>query len=93
MFYEQDLDEFFTDFGETAILADGTEITVIFDAGFKEALPMDISIESTKPTATVKTDDIEGMVHGNTMEIRGTIYMVVGIQPDGTGITTVILSE
>ncbi len=93
LFYEQDLAAFFQDFGEAAILADGKEITVIFDAAFTPANPMDANIEATKPTVTAKTEDVESLAHGDTMEIRRTIYMIVGIQPDGTGITTIILGE
>ncbi len=93
LFYENDLAAFFGDFGEAAILKDGTEIIAIFDAAFSMNSPMGMNIENSKPTATVKSSDIPALAHGDTMEIRGTIYMVVGIEPDGTGVTTVILSE
>jgi hypothetical protein len=93
MFYETDLAAFFTDFGEAAILQDGTEITVIFDAAFSMASPMGVDVESSKPMVTAKSEDVESLSHGSTITIRDTLYMIVGIQPDGTGITNLFLSE
>jgi hypothetical protein len=92
-FWEDDAGGFFNDFGEPALLQDGTEITVIFDAAYQTASPMGVDIESSKPMAMAKSTDVENEVHGNTITIRGTIYMIVGIQPDGTGMTNLILSE
>lgn len=93
MFYETDLADFLMDFGESAIINSGTEITVIYDNEYASAAPMGADIESSKPTAIAKTTDVEELSHGATVEIRGIIYKVVGIQPDGTGFTTLILSE
>jgi hypothetical protein len=93
MFGENDLAGFFDDFGEPAILPDGTEVTVIFDAAFSEASPMGVGIESSRPMITARSCDVEDLAHGDTISIRDTNYSVVGIQPDGTGMTQIILSE
>ena len=39
----------------------------------------------------VATAHIPGIAHGDVMIVRGSTYRVVGIEPDGTGRTKVIL--
>lgn len=86
------MDGFFTDFGEPAILKDGTEITIIFDKEYALSEPMGVGIESSHPMVAVKSSDVEETIHGDTLEIREVIYSIIGIHPDGTGITNLILS-
>lgn len=64
-------------------------ISVIFDTDFLASL----GIETNKPTALCKSSDVASAVHGDTMVIGSTTYKIIGIQPDGTGITIVILSK
>lgn len=87
MFYEDDVAGFFRDFGKPATLSDGAPVTVIFDKAFFMVTPMGIDIESTKPQALIATTETVGLVHGSTIKIENIIYTVVGIEPDGTGIT------
>lgn len=93
MFYEDDLADFLKDFGESALINGGTEITVIFDNEYAMAVPMGADIESSKPIATAVSSDVENLSHEDTLEIREVVYKIVGIHPDGTGFTTLILSE
>jgi hypothetical protein len=93
MFYEDDLPSILKDFGETAILEGGGEVTVIFDNEFAAAVPIDAEIETASPKAYGRTSDLEDLAHDDTIEIRGTTYYVKGIHPDGTGMTTLILAK
>jgi hypothetical protein len=92
MFWEDDVAGFFSDFGEPAILKDGTEIKAIFDNEYALAEPMGVGIESSHPMVAVKSSDVEETIHGDTLEIREVTYSIIGIHPDGTGITNLILS-
>lgn len=93
MFWEDDVAGFFVDFGEPAILKDGREITILFDSPFFNVTAMGIDIEASKPTAVAKSADVLETVHGDTLKYKSVTYTIIGVQPDGTGITVLILSE
>lgn len=65
----------------------------IFDNEFISAVEGEIGVESTAPQVLVKSLDITSSAHGQTMTIEGTDYKIIGIQPDGTGTSIVLLSE
>ncbi len=67
-------------------------ISVIFDKEFATIID---DVESTAPAITAADEDVVGVVHGDTFTEASTsiIYNVIGIQPDGTGITLILLSE
>ncbi len=65
----------------------------IFDNAFVEDQQDDIDVETLQPQVTVKTSDVTGLTQGDTMTINSVVYNVIGIQPDGTGLTNVLLSQ
>ena len=65
----------------------------VFDAEFSSAVEGEMGIESTVPQVLVKTSDVSGAVHGQAMTINSVVYQIIGIQPDGTGMTSILLSE
>ncbi len=65
----------------------------IFDAEFSSAVEGEMGIESTDTQAFVKTSDVSSATHGETMTINSIVYNIIGIQPDGTGMTLILLSE
>lgn len=73
----------------------GTIIKVIFNKEYQtiEMLSGGVGVESSGPVATCKTSDVSGAKHGDTLAISGTTYYISGVQPDGTGITKLLLSE
>lgn len=91
-------DIFFTDFAVDATYtpSGGTAkgIKVVFDNEYAVvSLAGDVAIESVSPAAHCKDSDIIGAKHGDTLVINSVTYYVIGIQPDGTGITILILSR
>ncbi len=90
---ENDLQSFLQDFGETAILEGGDEVNVIFDNEYVAASLLGVEVETANATATGLTSDLENLVHENTVEIRGVTYRIVGVQPDGQGMTVLILAR
>lgn len=87
-----------SDFGVTATYtADGespTSITVIFD---KTYLGVDaggeVTVESNNPVALCRTSDVSDADHAATLVINSVTYNVVGVQPDGTGLTHLELEK
>jgi len=79
---------FFSDFGEVATIG-GNPVSVIFYKDFIASL----EIESSNPVAFI--DDVEavGIAHGTAVVIRSINYTVVGIHPDGTGMTVLELGR
>ena len=69
------------------------DISVIFDNDFRAVNMADGVIESAGPQAVCKSSDVASAVHGDTLAISGTTYNIIGIEPDGTGMTTLILSK
>jgi hypothetical protein len=71
----------------------GATIKCIFNNAFVVVLD---DVESTAPAIeAVKDSDITGIIHGDTLTrvSTGIVYKVTGVQPDGTGMTMVLLSQ
>ncbi|OGQ60744.1 MAG: hypothetical protein A3J24_06440 [Deltaproteobacteria bacterium RIFCSPLOWO2_02_FULL_53_8] len=82
-------------FGEAAVLTDETgssNIKVVFDERF-ESVGFDIGeVASRYSAAKVKTVDVAHAKHDDTLVVDGVTYTIIGIQPDGLGITLLTLS-
>ena len=83
-----DDDEFAVD-----VIFNSVTIQGIFDNEFIEAVEGEMGIETTVPQCQFKTSDVSTAVHGDTMIINSIDYNIIGIQPDGTGMTLILLSE
>lgn len=76
-----------------SITYNSATIKGIFDDEYKAVNQLTGEVEATAPQVVVKTSDISGIAHGNPLTINSTTYYVIGIQQDGTGLTTIILSR
>lgn len=85
-----DLDVFF-DLDEHAleaiVIESGTVITGIFDRPYTDAL----DVQGFSPSLTCKSADVGELRRGRLIEIESTVYKVVNVEPDGTGISRVQL--
>lgn len=79
-------------FGEAVTIA-GTSNTGIYSPPFQETNVQAGRVEGYAPTLAVLDAAASGVVHGSTVVVRGKTLYVVGIQPDGTGMTVLILCE
>ena len=81
----------------SAVFTHGTAavvINVIFDNEFSANKTIGIvEIEMQRPQALCKTADVVGAVHNDTLVIDGVTYYIKEIEPDGYGVTTLILSK
>jgi Phage Head-Tail Attachment len=90
MAFVEDLSPFFSeeDFAVAATL-NGAAVTGIFDAPYIE--PIGNYVAGTAPMFTLPTTSASAAAQGQTLVIGATTYKVAGVEPDGTGITTLRL--
>lgn len=89
--FVEDLSTFFdttNGFATPATVA-GQTVPVIFDNDFVSALGS--LVESSGPQCIGPSAQLAGVVQGTAITINATAYTVTGVQPDGTGITTLQL--
>lgn len=55
----------------------------------------DVPVDSVAPQFLARSSDIEsaGISDGSTLHIEGRTYVVRSLQPDGTGMTSLVLEE
>jgi hypothetical protein len=82
--------EFFslTDFAVPAVVR-GRTINVIFDEQYVDAL----GVESSQPAATCSSTDAEDVDQNDMITISGREFRIIGVQPDGTGVTVLRLQR
>lgn len=72
---------------------EATTISGIFDDEYQAMNTETGEVETSPPQIQVSSDDVEGVSHGDTIIKRATTYNIIGIHPDGTGLTVLILSK
>lgn len=91
--YEDDIDFFFDVFGVNGVYDGTTTVETIFDDSF-ERINLDTGeVEGSSPQVVIKTSAIANIAHGKTLLINSITYYIRGVQPDGTGMTRLILSK
>lgn len=85
---DEDIRLFFSpaDFAEPVTVG-GAPLNAIFDADFGAAL----GVAGTGPQLTCSSVDVVAVQTGAAVTVRAQPYTVVGIEPDGTGITVLRL--
>ncbi len=95
MAFAEDLSAFFdtgNGFAVTATLAGG-QVLGIFDQAYALANVGIAGMASTAPTFTLATSDVPASPAGASLVVNGTTYLVVEHQPDGTGMSVLILER
>jgi hypothetical protein len=87
-----DLAVFFdtNDFGVTATVG-GTSFTVILDKIYVEQAVGTVGIEGSNPVAICRSSDVSSVVHNTAITVDSISYTVVGVEPDNTGVTLLVL--
>jgi len=78
----------YTASGASAVTINGIFGNIYFDISGGET-----TIEGKRATFNCMTSDVSAAAHGDTLAVSGTTYTVRGVQPDGTGSTTLILES
>ena len=52
-----------------------------------------MDVDGTQPVVTCRSSDVSGIDTDDTITIDSVAYNIVNIQPDGTGVTILILQD
>lgn len=85
-----DLPLMLADFGVDATVGVAT-VRVIFDAEYEAALGS--GMEALGPRVVGRTADLAAAVQGTAVTVNAVAYKVASHQPDGTGLTTLVLER
>ena len=84
-------------FASAAILTVGSTSTTlycIFDSEYSTPATIGIiEVSSAEPRAVCQSSDVATAAVGSTFTVNSTTYYIKEIQPDSTGMTTLILSQ
>ena len=88
--FTDDLAVFFTDFAVTATIG-GAAKSVLWDQEW-EAVQFDLgTIDASKSAILARSADVAAVAIGDSVTISAVVYKVSGVQPDGTGVTRLLL--
>lgn len=96
MAFTEDLSDFFDTehgFAVTVVYDGNVSVEGIFDAEYFEPSAGMAGVQSSQPVFLCMTADVEDAAHGETLEIDDDTYHIVGVEPDGTGITMLRLEK
>ena len=80
------------DFGVAGNYNSGTTVNGILDNEyFGQADAGGIAIESSSPAFLCRTADVPSAAHSDTLVVDSVSYVIVGVHPDGTGVTALML--
>mgnify|MGYP001403029669 CR=1 FL=1 len=86
--FTENLAPFFSDFASAATL-DGASVSGIFDNQYIDTL----GIASRQPMFTLPTADAAAATTSSVLVVEGVTYRVRSIEPDGTGVTMLMLER
>jgi len=89
MAFDEDLGVFLDEFAVTALLPGAVTVNVIFDNQY--ASPFDIS--ASRPSCIGKSADLDSLLFGAGIVVSGVDYVVRSVEPDGTGMTRLMLEK
>lgn len=92
--FTEDLTAFFdpADFGTVATF-NAVSVNGTFDDPSKEYHLGQAGISDSRPTFTGRTADLAAATYNSIITINGINWVVVDVNPDGTGVTTLVLKE
>lgn len=88
--FVEDHSLFFADYGVTAIVG-GQTVSVIFDNGYALGGVGAIGMASSQPTLTLATASVPANPVGTAVAVGGGNYLVGAHEPDGTGMSRLLL--
>jgi hypothetical protein len=80
---------YLTAFGEQVTI-NGQPVWAVADNAYVNVLDL---AAGTRPQLIARSSDVAAVVTGAGVVMQGTAYSVAEIQPDGTGMTTLILTK
>jgi hypothetical protein len=87
----EDLAPFFADFAVAATV-NGAAVRGIFDNGFALGA-VGIGMAGTQPTLRLRTADVTADPVGQAVSVNAVAYTVAAHEPDGTGVSVLMLER
>lgn len=86
------------EFGEAATLSPGTPdarpLAVVYERTWTAADPeTGVTVSSSEPRLFARSEDLDGVVAGDSIAVGGRVWRFADLQPDGTGITLGVLTR
>lgn len=75
----------------TTVTLDSVSVPAIFDAAFALGSVGAYGMASTQPSLTLASADVPASPIGKTAVVNGTSYTVAAHEPDGTGVSRLLL--
>lgn len=75
----------------TAATLAGVEVAGIFDNGYTLGSVGAYGMASTQPTLTLSTANVPSAPEGQAAVVNGVAYVVASHEPDGTGVSRLLL--
>jgi len=75
----------------TLVTINGDSVSAIFDAAYSLANAGPLGMASSQPMLTLATSAVPANPVGSSVVVAGTTYTVGGHEPDGTGISRLLL--
>lgn len=89
MAFTEELAPLFTDFAAASCTIGGVAVSAVFSNRSADAL----FAAGTEPFITVRSSDVAATARGAAVVVNGTSYTVAKIEPDGTGLSRVLLEK
>lgn len=87
--FTENLAPFFSDFAASSATLDGASVRGIFDNQYVDVL----GLASRQPMFTLPTADAAAATQASVLIVEGVTYRVRSIEPDGTGVTVLMLER
>lgn len=75
------------------VLINGEPARGMFQAPWLQPRLGGLNTEVTEPTIVMQDADVVAVKLGNTAQHAGVLYEIVSIEPDGTGLTALVLRQ
>lgn len=89
--FVEDASLFFADFRAASVTVGGTAVQAIFDNGYAPASLGGYGVATTQPRITLATAQVPANPVGQACVVGSAAYVVAEHQPDGTGISVLML--
>lgn len=94
--FTEDLNAFFdttTGFAQAATVGGVAGVAVIFDNGAAQGSVGLLGMAGTQPSIVLKTADVPATPVGSAVTVNATAYLVAAHEPDGTGLSRLLLES
>lgn len=72
---------------------EGEEHVALFGDPFAPVKLISGVVETLQPAVTIRSEDMQTLQHDDRFKVRGDLYSVTGVEPDGSGMTVVRLKN